>query len=228
MQPARVPSIAIVLPVKPFHLAKRRLSPALCEASRANLARAMLEDVLDVATDQSFGATVFVVTADSHVAQIATARGASVVPERFASGMSHAVCRAVPDVRRAGLETLLVIPSDVPLITVDDVRAILHVRANERDVVLVPARRDGGTNGMAYGSSVDMPLRFGEDSFERHADAATGCGLEPRRLWLERISLDVDMPADVEALLAQGDATRAQRLLRTLALPRRAMQEAIS
>jgi 2-phospho-L-lactate guanylyltransferase len=216
--------VGIVVPVKPFHAAKRRLSPMLAPSGRATLVRAMLEDVLAVATDPGVSAVVFVVTADPRVANVAMACGASVLMERRAEGMSEAVRLGELGVRGSGCETLVVLPADVPLVTPDDLHAIAQARTGDRDVVLVPARRDGGTNAIACATSVEMPFLFGMDSFDRHAAASIACGLTPRRLALERLALDVDTPADIEALVRDAGATRAQRWLRAPVRPDGAAQ----
>jgi 2-phospho-L-lactate guanylyltransferase (CobY/MobA/RfbA family) len=58
-----------------------------------------------------------------------------------------------------------------------------------------------------------MPLKFGEPSFDNHVLAARARGLEPVVLRLGGLGLDIDAPADLDALLARGPATRSARLV---------------
>jgi 2-phospho-L-lactate guanylyltransferase len=58
-----------------------------------------------------------------------------------------------------------------------------------------------------------VPLRFGDNSFYPHLDAARRCGIEPRILHLPGIAMDIDHPADLARFLAlpasRGSRTRA-------------------
>ena len=58
-----------------------------------------------------------------------------------------------------------------------------------------------------------MPLKFGDDSFLPHLDAARRAGLEPKILRLPRLGLDIDNPADLAAFLKIPSNTRARALL---------------
>ena len=60
-----------------------------------------------------------------------------------------------------------------------------------------------------------MPLRFGDDSFLPHLAAARALGIEPTIVKLPGIGLDIDQPADLEALRRATPhmTTRAIRLL---------------
>ena len=55
----------VLLPVKDFHNAKQRLASALDAETRANLARAMLSDVLDALAHARVPDSIVVFTASS-------------------------------------------------------------------------------------------------------------------------------------------------------------------
>ena len=61
----------VLLPVKDFRNAKQRLASALDATARANLARAMLTDVLDAVAQSTIPERVVVFTASTEVAQMA-------------------------------------------------------------------------------------------------------------------------------------------------------------
>lgn len=71
---------SVILPVKPFGVAKSRM---LCEdADRADLARAMAFDVLDVLVGARTVRSILVVTADAEMTSRARSAGATVLQDR--------------------------------------------------------------------------------------------------------------------------------------------------
>ncbi|HTD57666.1 MAG TPA: hypothetical protein VK672_02125, partial [Solirubrobacteraceae bacterium] len=81
---------AAILPVKRFPLAKQRLGESVAEALRADLARAMVGDVLSALREcESIEATI-VVTCEPSVAAAARYVGAIVVEDSTEEGQSAA------------------------------------------------------------------------------------------------------------------------------------------
>ena len=71
---------SVVVPVKPWHLAKSRLK--LPQSTRYEVARAMTLDTLEALTAASLVRSVLVVSADSEVRSVAVQLGARVVEDR--------------------------------------------------------------------------------------------------------------------------------------------------
>src|ERR1700686_1420430 len=85
-----------VVPVKPFRVAKARLSPALSAVDRARLARVMLEDVLGaMVASRHLLAGLLVVTADDEAGRIARSHSAIVLSEAAPSGINEAIAQAL-------------------------------------------------------------------------------------------------------------------------------------
>src|SRR5690242_2138224 len=109
------PSIWAVLPVKPFAVAKRRLTPVLSSHERAQLAQLLFEDVLALLAACTVLSGIVVVTRDEVAARIARTKGAQVLPDRDLD--LNAAVRAAADLlggcRSAGM---VVVPSDIPLL----------------------------------------------------------------------------------------------------------------
>jgi 2-phospho-L-lactate/phosphoenolpyruvate guanylyltransferase len=59
-----------------------------------------------------------------------------------------------------------------------------------------------------------VPLRFGDNSFFPHLDAAKAHGIEPEVVHLPRIALDIDTPEDLALFVRTPSQTRAYALLR--------------
>ncbi|MGH7421833.1 MAG: 2-phospho-L-lactate guanylyltransferase, partial [Candidatus Rokuibacteriota bacterium] len=83
----------LAVPVKDLINAKQRLVPALSPRERRELARAMIEDVLDAVVGALPG-LVFVVTTDPDVQAVARAAGAECLIESANRGHTAAVAFA--------------------------------------------------------------------------------------------------------------------------------------
>src|SRR5712691_6026624 len=180
-------SIWAVVPVKPFAVAKQRLVPVLRSRERAELARLMLEDVLEVLAACSALSGVIVVTREEKARRIARSRGAVALCDPV-RGINAAVAAGIQFLSRRGCDGMIVVPSDVPLLPpslIEQLAGYLSPRA----VALVPATRDGGTNLLALSPVDALAPRFGPDSFRRHCDAALSAAIVPTVLASEPAGL---------------------------------------
>jgi 2-phospho-L-lactate guanylyltransferase len=207
-------SLVAAVPVKDLINAKQRLVPALSPTERRELARAMLEDVLDAMVAALPGA-VAVVTTDAEVIDLARARGVECLVESANRGHTAAVAFAQREAAARRAARFLTLPGDVPCVTPDEIVTLCRALDEEPGVAFVPSRSGRGTNAALLRPPAAMPLTFGEPSFENHLAAARAAGLDPRVLHLPGIGLDVDAPDDLPVLLERGAGTRSGRLLRT-------------
>ena len=177
---------AVLIPVKAFDLAKARLTPVLDRATRATLARELADRVVDAAGPWP----VAVVCDDDAVAHWARERGATVIwcPGR---GLNGAVEDGVAHLGETGVGRVVVCHSDLPL-----VRTFAEVLAGPM-VVLAPDRHDDGTNVLVVPPHAGFRFRYGPGSFARHRAEATRLDLGPTIVRSERLSWDIDNPADI-------------------------------
>lgn len=180
---------AVLLPVKAFGLAKRRLAPVLAPEARASLARAMATVVLQAAGSLP----VAVVCDDAEVASWAEEQGADVVwaPGR---GLDGAVSYGVSELATKGAAQIIVAHADLPLAT--DLTWV----ADFDGVTLVPDLRDDGTNVVCVPANVEFPFSYGPGSFARHVAATRHLGLALRVEREPLLGCDVDVPADLAHL----------------------------
>jgi 2-phospho-L-lactate/phosphoenolpyruvate guanylyltransferase len=205
--------LLLAIPVKDLANAKQRLIPALSPAERRELARAMLEDVLDAAVAALPGA-VLVVTTDAEVQAVARGRGVECLTESANRGHTAAVAFAQRAAVTRGKARFLTLPGDVPCVTTQEITTLCDTLEETHGVVFVPSRSGRGTNAALLAPPDAIPLTFGEPSFENHLKSARAAGLTPRVLDLPGIGLDVDAPDDLPVLLERGPGTRSARLLR--------------
>ena len=211
-------TIVAVLPIKDFRQAKQRLAGFLSAVERRLLAEAMAEDVLETLSQVSELSEIIVVTRDERAFELAARHGARVLAEPSNDGQSAAVERAAAAMDRAGAESLLQVPGDVPGASADEIAAVLaaHGRASDGApaVTLVPSYDRRGTNCVLCSPPDALPFAFGHDSFEPHCEAARAQGIAPRIIALPGLGLDIDTPDDLRAFVARPAAGRTLDYLR--------------
>jgi 2-phospho-L-lactate guanylyltransferase len=208
-----------VVPVKPFHLAKRRLTPVLDAPERARLARLMFEDVLDAVTaSRKVLAGTLALTADEKAAEIARRRGVRVIAEGPPSGLSAAIRQAIRCLAAAPRDGMLVVPADLPHLTPAAIEQVVLQLEGPEAVSLVPALEDGGTNLIACRPAGVVLPHFGTQSFARHVAAARRAGIAPAILESSDLGRDIDRPHDLESFLSLGTATRTHAFLSGLGI----------
>jgi 2-phospho-L-lactate/phosphoenolpyruvate guanylyltransferase len=190
---------AAVLPVKSFGRAKQRLGDAVGAPERAELAAAMVEDVLGALGLVPGLDVVIVVTAEPRAAEAARAAGAVVVDDPVEAGQSDAAARGVDAALARGAERVLLVPGDCPALDPDEVAALL-TGFEGADVVIVPDRHGSGTNALRLTPPAVIAPAFGTGSFARHAARAAGAGAVVRVAQAPSLELDVDTPGDLAAL----------------------------
>ncbi|HEX6505882.1 MAG TPA: 2-phospho-L-lactate guanylyltransferase [Terriglobales bacterium] len=203
----------ILVPVKNLKSAKQRLAAILDQPARTALAQAMLHDVLESIANCQSRPEVAVVTNDGFASGLADHFGFEIICDEANSSETAAIEMATAVCGARGAKSTLVIPGDIPLIQPQELNQILAA-APERGSVLVPAADRRGTNAAFRKPASLFPLRFGNDSFKPHLNAARQTGYPCVVLSLPGIGLDVDNPADLRQLINAPGETRSQRLAR--------------
>ena len=181
---------AVLIPVKAFDHAKRRLGVTLSDPERIALVRSMASNVVAACTPLP----VAVVCDDDEVAAWATGLGATVMWEP-GQGLNLAVRSGVDRLAAAGVAWVTVAHGDLP-------RASgLGTLAPFDGVTLIPDRHDDGTNVLRLPAGSDFRFAYGPGSFRAHRAEAVRLGLPVRVLRVPTLAYDVDWPADVDELM---------------------------
>lgn len=208
-----VQGVWAVVPVKAFDLAKQRLSGLLTPVKRRELARAMLEDVLDnLACVKGLTGTA-IVTSDSGAASVARAHQVDVISETPGCGLTAAVMGAAAQLARKGCATMLALPGDVPGASPCELERLLAEHRVAPGFSLVPSADGRGTNAVVITPPDAVRLAYGQDSCPRHLRAARDAGIEPNVLRFPGIALDLDLPQDLATFLQRTSPTRTWRQL---------------
>ncbi len=184
--------LAVLIPVKRFRLAKRRLAGLLDEDQRIALAQWLAGRVVSAAS----AAPVFVACEDEAVAAWADSVGAEVLWTP-GLGLNGAVESSRATISGKGFDHLLIAHSDLPL-----AGALADV-ARTRTITLVPDRAGDGTNVLSLPVEAAIEISYGPGSFAAHlrqalalaGDGGGGLLVEVRRD--RRLALDVDTPDDL-------------------------------
>ena len=212
---------AAVLPVKSFGRAKQRLDAAVGPPDRAELAAAMVGDVLAALGAVGGLAELIVVTAEPRAAEAARGAGAQLVDDPVEAGQSDAAARGVRAAIARGAHRVLLVPGDCPALDPGEVTTLLDGYV-DAGLVIVPDRHGSGTNALRIAPPGAIEPSFGPGSFARHAAFGVAAGVRVRVAHAPSLELDVDTPGDLAALRAalaslRGAAPRTRALLETLA-----------
>ncbi|MCK5429334.1 MAG: 2-phospho-L-lactate guanylyltransferase [Anaerolineales bacterium] len=196
-----------IVPVKPLRRGKSRLAHVLSQEERADLNRNLLVHTIDTLTAIPEIEQVLVVSRDQAALALAREHGARTVQENGAPQLNIALARATVVAKNYVARGVLIVPADLPLISPEDVRAMLERVQSPPVVVVAPDRHRQGTNALLVCPVGLIEYEFGPDSFQRHCDLAQQAGARLEICELPSLALDVDLPEDldlVESELSMG------------------------
>ncbi len=202
-----------LVPIKATQQAKQRLAGVLAPAARQRLALTMAADVLAALAATPGLAGLAVVTLDAEAATLARRHGARIIADGAADGHTGAVEAGARVLAADGATGVLTMPIDVPAATPAEIAAVLAAHGDAPAFTIVPAHDRLGSNAILASPPGCVKLRFGEDSFRPHLDAARRAGIEPRIVEATGIGLDIDHPTDLHAFLRLPPSTRTHALL---------------
>lgn len=184
----------LIVPVKPLNEGKSRLADTLTPHQRAELMRSMLQHVLDQANAAASLHEIVVISRDPQVWAIAHLAGAGVIHEQ-GQELNQALEQARQQAVAHAADAMLVLPADLPLLTLEDIQHLAAHAARHPGVVIAPSR-DGGTSALVLRPPTAIPFGFGPDSFARHCQAAQQAGLPCHVFASATLAFDMDVRAD--------------------------------
>lgn len=192
-----------VIPAKSFAEGKSRLTH-LSALARVRLARELFAHVIACVHAARDVAGVLVLTNGDDVAERARARGANVlfdISRPAHAGQSGHLGRVVDaglaHLGRLGVGTAIVLMADLPELSPADVDDLI-ASARQRAMVVVPDRRELGTNALALSPPDRLSTCFGHvDSFTRHLDRARRSDLAVHVHRSVGLARDIDVPTDL-------------------------------
>ena len=189
-----------IVPVKPLRRGKSRLAGTLNEDERTELNRALLQHTLETLSELKEIDGVLVVSRDPNALTIARNHGARTVQEDGQPELNTALKRATIVAQVYATRGVLVLPADLPLITRDDILALIQRAIEPPVVVIAPDRHKKGTNALLISPPGLIEYDFGENSFQRHCELIKKAGARLEIVDLPSLGLDLDLPEDFEII----------------------------
>jgi 2-phospho-L-lactate guanylyltransferase len=183
-----------IIAVKPFALGKSRLAAMLGDDERAALNRWLFDRVFGAALSEIGAGRIAVVSSDPLVhAQVRWQR-AHMVQERARGGQNQALKQGSDYAVRRGARAILVLPSDLPEISGEDIAALKSALGPPPSCVLAPDLSGEGTNALALTPPEPELFHFGPKSFSAHMQAARRRGFALHIVRRPGLAEDIDTP----------------------------------
>jgi len=206
-----------VVPVKRLTEAKLRLAPVLNTTQRRSLMLHLLKhtfNLLQLLLQQNAIVGFLVVSRDTTVLKLTQTYKGTALLEEVADKPPHERLNiALAQAARwcseeADASALLLLPSDLPLLEIEDLRALLgflQLYPAQPLGVIAPDRHQKGTNALLVSppNLLDFNYHFGLESFAAHFTAL--CHETARQTFIcERpgLAFDLDLPEDLALLSA--------------------------
>jgi 2-phospho-L-lactate guanylyltransferase len=218
-----------VIPVKEFDGAKHRLSDLLSPPERRLLVETMLTDMLNAVAGCRRLAGVMIVTIDPRATVLGEKIGARILTEGARDGHTGSVNAGRRILAREAHGGMITLPGDIPAIRAAEIDAVLSAHRATPSFTISPAHDDQGSNAVVCSPPESVPLRFGDNSYFPHLDAARLHGIEPTVIRQPGIAMDIDHPLDLSLFLRlpQSTDTRTRALLDDLGVPARLTERGI-
>src|SRR5512133_2472918 len=123
-------SLWAIVAVRPLRRGKSRLAGLLSEDERTELNRKLLQHTLKTLCDLKELEEVLVISRDPQALTLARNYGARTVRENGQPELNTALKRATVIAHVYATGAVLILPADLPLVTPDDIRALIE-RAGE-------------------------------------------------------------------------------------------------
>ena len=121
-------TIWAIVPVKPLRRGKSRLSGVLSLEARTALNHYLLSKTLETLAEVHEIEYSLVVSRDPEALTIAREYRARTVQEQGAPQLNVALTRATMVALSHSVQSVLIVPADLPLLTVEDIRAVVKKR----------------------------------------------------------------------------------------------------
>lgn len=211
-----------IIPVKPSRYSKSRLAHILSADERSDLTSSMLRRTLNVLADVPAIDRSLVVSRDSGMLKLARQHGALTYDESDKQDLNMALTRATHIAAAQKVDCALILPADLPFVTVEDVSMVLEAASPEkcaggngylsrrRGIAICSDHVDDGTNALLVCPPTGFTFQYGPGSFHRHLDEATRLGLAHCIVDAPGIKFDLDTEQDYQAYIARQPESLAQ------------------
>lgn len=191
-------TIWAIVPVKPLRRGKSRLSGVLSLEARTALNHYLLSKTLETLASVAEIEYSLVVSRDPEALTIAREFRARTVQEQGTPQLNIALTRATIVALSHSVQSVMIVPADLPLLTAEDIRAVVKKGVEPPVVVITPDRHYQGTNALLISPPGLIKYEYGPDSFSKHCEQAKKIGARLEICERGAVALDIDFPEDLE------------------------------
>ncbi|ARN75341.1 5-amino-6-(D-ribitylamino)uracil--L-tyrosine 4-hydroxyphenyl transferase CofH [Oceanicoccus sagamiensis] len=198
-----------LLPLKDFVNAKQRLSGVLAAHERRHLFHTMVEDVLDILANHPMIDNTVIVSDDPSAELLADRYQLSCWAESSLAlapdvkGLTAVVDAAAAKLAEQGVDSMLVVHGDLPLLDAADIQRLLEVHQEQvlPGITIAPDAVKDGSNCVVATPPNAIQFQYGKGSFEKHMAAAAEEKVSAAMVALPSAAMDIDNPSDLQGLL---------------------------
>ena len=202
-----------IVPVKSIKLGKSRLVDVLPNDARMELSRSLVKRTLETLSDVSQIDRILVVSKDDEVLRLANEYGAMAVWEEERNpDLNRALQQATSVATCYSVEAVLVLPTDLPLISSNELKKFISCIGCPPEMIIAPDRRAEGTNALLLNPYHAFRYEFGQHSFFSHVVQAQRKGLRVSIYTSPAFQFDLDLPEDLTLLQSSGVSLPFMRL----------------
>ncbi|MFH1327471.1 MAG: 2-phospho-L-lactate guanylyltransferase [Candidatus Bathyarchaeota archaeon] len=203
-----------VIPITKLESVKSRLYPFLNSRLRRELSFKMLTDITNAIKNSKEITQTVVVTPDDRVLEVAKRLGVNTLKENFARGVNAAVSFAMEYCLKKGASKAIILPSDIPLLSHEDLHRIIEIGTTNHSIVIGPSVRFDGTNVLLCNPPRIIQTHYEQNSFRSHIAEAIKNKVKVVIYLSKRIMLDIDSPKDLQDFLKVKNDTLTHKFLK--------------
>lgn len=188
-------TIIPIIPMKPLADCKTRLSRTLTAEERGDLVIGMLRRVL-MAIKGASVEVFWVVGGDWRIRNL-TRNFDGIWMEDVGRNLNDTVDKCFDRASQRGYGSMY-LPGDLPFIKSADITSMIRSAGHGRNIVLAPARRDSGTNGILIPPKLAFKPELGNRSFTKHLGQAGKLGISVAICYSEGLGFDLDITEDLD------------------------------
>lgn len=207
-----------IVPVREFRSTKLRLSSILTEPQRAAITESFLLHSLRALEESDINSTM-IVSSDGLQSnyKVTNFQKVKTIQEvKYHGGVNSAINDGLTHIKKISENpNILVIPSDLPLLSSEAVNGVLDL-LNQYNLVINPSFKKDGTNLLGFWLSKIIPFYYDRDSYANHVKEAESRKLKFLSIEWKEFSFDVDSPEDLKSLMHELGASSIDSLIRSL------------
>ncbi|VFJ14641.1 2-phospho-L-lactate guanylyltransferase [Candidatus Nitrosocosmicus franklandus] len=206
------PKTAIIIPVKSFEKSKTRLSRYLTLEQRIELCRHFVNDLVKKVSRLERCQIIFITNEFINLPDSLRDKFLT-IDEGMNSGVNKAVSLADSYITKAGFDSSLVIPIDIPLFNLSQINEILHYSKGFREgICIVPSYRYDGTNILLRKPHTVIETSYDDNSFFNHLRRGMEKGVSVKVFDFENLKTDVDTIEDIMLIFKKYVFTTSEQL----------------